>query len=246
MRTRTARACITAAAAFVLLASLAACDASAETSQENRSFPFSGRSLTIDAHETKLTVVSGSGGEIEVERSLRGTAAKAGNATWSFEGDTLSLSVECTGIVVTCESEHRVRVPKNIEIRVKGTGANTRLEGLSGPITASLSHDSSLRVVRPEGRLRLRNGGGNITVTQARSSEVHAETAADGTISLSFAAAPRRVEAHAAESVNITLPSGSETYRVDAVGAEIPNDPSSDRLIVARTVDGLIKVRKAQ
>lgn len=247
MRTRTAKACITAVGASVLLAVLTGCDTkNAETTRDDRRFPFSGRTLTIDAHETRLTVVAGADGEIKVERRLQGTAAKDGNTSLSLQGTTLRLRVECTGVVITCESEHRVHVPKGIQIKVKGTGAVARLEGLTGDITASMSRDSSLRVVRPQGRLRLWNGGGDIAVTRARSSDVEAETAADGTVRLTFATAPRRVEARAAESVDITLPSGPETYRVDAAGADVPNDPASDRLIVARAVDGSVKVRKAR
>jgi hypothetical protein len=244
MRTRTAKACVTAVGACVLLTCLTGCDSNAQTFQDDRRFPFGGRSLTIDAHETKLTVLNGSGGEIEVERELRGTAAKDGNASWSLEGETLRLRVDRTGIVLTCESEHRVRVPKGIAVTISGTGTDTRLEGLTGDITATLSHDSALRVVGPAGRLRLRNGGGDITVTEARSSDVRAETSADGTINLTFAAAPRRVEARAVGSVGITLPAGPETYRVDAAGADVPSDPDSDRLIVARALDGRVRVRK--
>jgi len=247
MRTRTVKACGAVAGAAVLLACLAGCDPrNAEASREDRRFPFTGRHLTIDAHETAVTVVTGSGGAVEVERELRGSAAAGGNASWSLRDGTLSLRVDCSGVVLSCESEHRVRVPKDIEVRITGAGAAVRLEGLTGDVTAALRYDSTLRVVDPAGRLRLWNGGGDIAVTRARSSDVEAETAADGTVRLTFATAPRRVEARAAESVDITLPSGPETYRVDAAGADVPNDPASDRLIVARAVDGSVKVRKAR
>jgi hypothetical protein len=163
-----------------------------------------------------------------------------------MRGDTLSMRVECSGLVVSCASRHRVRVPEDVGLTINGTGGAVRLEGLTGDVTASLGHDGTLRVLRPAGRLRLRSTGGGITVTGARSSHVEATTSGDGNIDLAFAAAPSRVEARAAGSVGITLPAGAETYRIDAPGADVPSDPGSDRVIVARAADGAVTIRTAR
>jgi len=247
MRSRTTRAWAAAAGACVLLACLAACETNDGTvSRADRSFPFTGGSLKIEAHETALTVVGGPRGEITAERELRGSAAKDGNASWSMRGDTLTMRVECSGLVVSCESRHRVRVPEDVGLTIIASGGTVRLEGLTGDVTAALSHDGALRVLRPEGRLRLRSTGGGISVTGARSSQVEAITSGDGNIDLAFAAAPSRVEARAAGSVGITLPAGAETYRIDAPGSDVPSDPSSDRLIIARALDGAVTIRTAR
>jgi len=245
MRSRTTRAWAAAAGACVLLAFLSACTASGATvSRDSRRFPFAGRNLTIEAHETRLTVVAGERGEIAAERELRGTAAADGNASWALRGDTLTIRVDCSGIVLSCESEHRVRVPEGIGLTVNGVGGAVRLEGLTGDVTARLGHDGTIRVVRPAGRLRLHSTGGHITVTDARSARVEASTSGDGNIDLAFAAAPSRVEARAAGSVGITLPAGAETYRIDAPGSDVPSDPRSDRVIVARAGDGAVTIRR--
>lgn len=249
MTSLTARAGTTAVAVALLLTCLGGCVARGDTERrDDRRFPFSGQSLTIDAHETRLTVVNGSTGEVAVERELRGTAAEDGNASWSLRGGTLSLRVDCVGVVLSCESEHRVRVPEGIALTIEGSGGAVRLENLTGDITTKLGNDGSLRIDGPAGRLRLWNGGGHIHVTRARSSDVEATTSADGNIDLAFTTAPRRVEARASESVEITLPAGPETYRVDATGrgVDVPSDPGSDRLIVARAGDGSVSIRKAR
>jgi len=247
MRSHIPRAWPAAAGAAVLLAFLSACVARGDTvSHNSRSFPFLGRRLTIEMHETNLIVESDTRREITAERELRGTAAQDGNATWSLHGDTLTIRVDCSGLVLSCESEHRVRIPEDVELTVTGTGGAVQLKGLTGDVTARLGHDGTLRVVRPAGRLRLYSTGGDITVTDARSARVQAMTSGDGNIDLGFAAPPTRVEVRAAGSVGITLPPGGETYRIDAPGSDVPSDPGSDRVIVAHAADGAVTIRKGR
>lgn len=241
------RTCTAAAGAIAVLACLTGCRASdGAANQEKRDFPFSGSALTIDVHDTSLTVVTDSAANtVHVERSLGGAATNEGNATWSLEGSTLNLHVECSGIVVSCDSEHTVRVPKGVALTVTGSGTPVRLKGLGGDTTATLK-DSSLNVADPAGRLRLRVSGGHVKVTGATSSDVEATTTGDGNVNLTFTTAPRRVEVHASEVATIVLPEGPETYRLDGVRntENLSSDPASARSVVVRAADG-VNLRKA-
>ena len=184
--------------------------------------------------------------EIAAERELRGTAAQDGNATWSLHGDTLTIRVDCSGLVLSCESEHRVRVPEGIELTVTGAGGAVRLKGLTGDVTARLGHDGTLRVVRPAGRLRLYSTGGDITVTGARSARVEAMTSGDGNIDLGFAAAaaPGR---GARRGLGRHHPSARGRDLPDRrAGSDVPSDPGSDRVIVAHAADGAVTIRKGR
>lgn len=247
MATPTAKACAAAALTAMALATPAGCTSlsAGATSQDSRDFTFSGRTLTIDARELNLTLVPGSAGKVSVRRRLAGSAVN-GSSSWSLKNATLRLRTECSGLVLECESEHTVRVPKNVALKIDASGGAVRIEGLTGDVNAVLRNDGSLRVIGPKGTLRLRNHGGRIVVEDATSTDVRADTSADGTIRLGFAAAPDRVEAHASGSVSITLPAGPETYRVDAAGARgLPSDPDSDRVIIATAADGTVSLRKA-
>lgn len=248
MATLTTKACAAAVLTVMALAGPAGCKSSSggATSQDSRDFTFSGGTLAIDARESSLTLVPGSEGKVSVRRRLEGSAAADGNASWSLQDGTLRLRAKCSGVVLECKSEHTVRVPKNVALKIDASGSAVRVEGLTGDVNAVLRNDGSLRVIGPKGTLRLRNHGGQIVVQDATSKDVRADTSADGTIRLGFSAAPNRVEAHASSSVSITLPAGPETYRVDAGSARgLPSDPDSKRVIIATAADGTVSLRKA-
>lgn len=230
--------------ATTLLAGLTGCDAG-PAKTESRSFPFSGTLLVIDTRETELRIANGDGADIEVERSLEGDAGDDGDATWALDGDTLKLSVNCSGLVLECASEHTVKVPKGVAIELKSSGSPVRIDALAGDLTATLTNDGSLRASNPAGKLRLKSGGGDIVVTGARSRDVTASTTADANIKLGFAVAPDRVEANASGSVEVTLPKGPETYKIVGSADGLDSDPASKRVITVTAVDGRIRVNKA-
>jgi len=116
-----------------------------------------------------------------------------------------------------------------VEVR---NDAPVRAVALSGDITATV-RDSWLRVEDPGGALRLR-AEFDVEVTGARSAEVIARSTDRG-VSLTFAGPPSRVEARAAGAVEVALPGGPETYRVDASPgrAALRSDPASARVVTA-------------
>ena len=202
-----------------------------EASEDRREFPFTGERLVIDSGGADLRLVAGGGDAVEVERSLTGKATVEGNASWSLDGDTLRLRVKCSGFVPDCGGRHIVRLPGGVAVEVRND-APVRAVALSGDITATV-RDSWLRVEDPGGALRLR-AEFDVEVTGARSAEVIARSTDRG-VSLTFAGPPSRVEARAAGAVEVALPGGPETYRVDASPgrAALRSDPASARVVTA-------------
>lgn len=233
---------------FVLAATLAVAGctdvrAVNESRDDQRAFPFTGERLVIDNHGADLRLVAGGADAVEVERSLTGKATVDGNASWSLEGGTLRLRVECSGFVPDCGGRHLVRVPAALAVEVTSDSA-VRAVGLGGDLTATVA-GSWLRVEEPTGRLRLR-AESTVEVTGARSADVTARsTGLD--VSLAFAGPPARVEARAEGSVTVTLPGGPETYRVEASPSRVAlhSDPASRRVVTAVAGDGhTARVRK--
>ena len=235
-----------AALVTVALTGLVGCD-SGKTSNDSRSFDFSGPKLTIDIDGPGLNVVpGGSDSSIEVDRTLKGSAD--GNASWSLDNGTLKLAVDCSGIVVTCESKHTVKVPKTTQLVLKGSGSKVEIRGMSGGLTATM-RDAPLKIVDPSGDLTLKTVGESTVVTGARSRNVTAEARSDGRVQLSFAAAPERVVAATTEgNLTVQLPGGSETYRIDAPknSGTVASDRASKRTVDVSSNSGRVRVTKAR
>lgn len=224
----------------------AGCGNSEATKTESQSFPLPGEVLRIDASEAAVKVVSGTGESVDVQRELKGKATDDGNSTWTMSGDTLKLGLRCSGIVISCEGRYTVAVPQGTALRVNASGSAVTLDSLTGDIDASVTHDGTLRVAGPTGKLSLATRGGSITVTNARSTEVTAETKGDGNIDLDFLKAPERVKATASGSVQVTLPNDSGTYRiVGADSASLASDDKSSRSITVSAAEGTASVQRA-
>jgi hypothetical protein len=225
---------------FVLLLTLAAGLAAAgctdvravdEARDDRREFPFTGERLVIDNGGADLRLVAGDGDAIDVERSLTGKATVDGNASWALDGGTLRLRVTCSGFVPDCRGRHIVHLPRGVAVEVRSDAA-VRAVGLGGDLTATV-RGSWLRVEDPAGALRL-EAEQNVEVTGARSADVSARSTGRN-VSLAFTGPPRRVEARATGSVEVTLPGGPETYRVDAAPGRgtLRSDPASTRVVTA-------------
>ncbi|MFD2767173.1 hypothetical protein [Micromonospora eburnea] len=231
-------------AAVVALAGCADIKAINEARDDRREFNLSGDRLVIDNDGADLRLVAGAGTTIEVQRSLTGKATIDDNASWSMDGGTLRLRVRCSGLVPDCGGRHIVRVPAGVAVEVNSNGP-VRAVGLDADLTATVT-DAWLRVEDPTGVLRLR-AEYNVDVTGARSTDVTA-TSTGRSVELAFASPPTRVAARADGSVAVTLPAGSETYRVTAAPGRpaLTSDATSRRTITATAGEGhTAQVRKA-
>ncbi|WP_215545174.1 hypothetical protein [Amycolatopsis sp. CA-230715] len=229
-----------------LAAALSACG-QGKSVADSQSFAFSGPTLTIDARESTVTIDNGAPGKIGVDRTLSEDAGRNGSSM-GLDGTVLKLWVECGGGSVYCAGSHTVHVPPGVAIDLKSSGGHVRGVGLAGNITATLRADGVLDLDQPSGVLAIDAEGGGITVTGGRSPRVSAVAVADGTVSLSFAVPPERIEAKSTGgSATVTLPAGPETYRIDGQGisGSPPSDAASKRTVLVQSDRGEASVRKA-
>jgi hypothetical protein len=99
---------VLALAAAAAALALAACSSSTSSVHDQRAFSLGGTRLVIDDTSSDLQVVPGNGPGIEVQRWLSGTAAKPGHSSWTLSGNTLQLSIDCSGLVFSCGSRFEV------------------------------------------------------------------------------------------------------------------------------------------
>jgi phage tail sheath gpL-like len=178
-----------ALAAAAGLLSLSACGSS-RTSHAEQVLGFHQARLVIDDPGADLRVVPGAGPGLRVQRWVSGTAAQPGHATWALAGDTLRLSVDCTGLVFHCGARFQVAVPARLPVVIDGGGGSVQLRALSGPVQVSTA-------------------AGDITASALRSPTVRV-TSSQGDADVGFAAAPRFVD--------ISCTSGNATVRVPVTG----------------------------
>src|SRR5260370_32893188 len=171
-------ALVLAAAAASL--ALAACASSGSTTHDQRAFSSGGTHLIIDDSSSDLQVVPGNGPGIEAQRWLSGTAAKPGHSSWTLHGDTLQLSIDCSGLVFSCGSRFEVAVPPGMAVTVN-SGSNTdTISGLSAPVTVN-GNQGDVNVTGVSGPLQVSTGPGAGTATavppSARASSTNHGTA---------------------------------------------------------------------
>lgn len=201
---------VLAAAAASLV--LTACS-SGGTTHDQRAFGFDGAHLVIDDASSDLQVVPGNHAGVSVQRWLSGTAAKPGHSSWTLSGDTLRLSIDCSGLVFSCGSRFEVAVPPGVAIVVdSGSGTDT-VSGLPGPVTIN-GASGEVHVNGVSGPLQVTTGSGDITATAIGSPAVRV-TSGQGSADITFAVAPRSVTVKCAVgNAEVKVPTAGHQYHV--------------------------------
>lgn len=163
----------------------------------------------------------------------------------TVDGEMLVLESRCPFLTSFCEVRYEVEMPDELALTV-WSPASVTVEDVTGAVTVDT--DESIDVARLGGRFDARAVSGSINARDLRSSDVVAE-AADGSIVLDFAEAPLAVRAGSIDgSIEVVVPEGSETYRVDArttdgeTSIQVNNGPAGDRTITATTTDGDVRI----
>jgi len=89
--------------------------------------------LVIDVLGPDLRLVPGSGPGLRLQRWVSGTAAQPGHARWTLSGDTLRLSVDCTGLVFHCGARFQVAVPARVALAVHTSNGDVTGSGPPRP-----------------------------------------------------------------------------------------------------------------
>ncbi|MFI1409184.1 DUF4097 family beta strand repeat-containing protein [Streptomyces sp. NPDC020707] len=237
-----------------LLASGCGNSADEDKDPETRSFALDGRTLTVDSDDSALEFVVGDVDDVQVTRWFKASVAigKDPEISWSMEksneGGTLTLRVNCSGVVADCSARHRVVVPRGVALTVKDQDGSVRATGFEEALDIRAA-DGSVRVEDVSGRLTVRTEDGSVRGSGIDSRRVDVNTQ-DGSARLEFASVPDRVSARGQDgSLTIGLPDA--TYRVTtgaqdgSVDVSVPRDNSSSHVVSAHTQDGKVTVRTA-
>jgi hypothetical protein len=231
-----------AVAATVALLSLSGCGSS-RTVHDQKSFSLTGTRLVIDVGSSDLRLVPGSGPGLQVQRWLSGTAAKPGHSSWTLTGDTLRLSIDCTGLVFHCGSTFQVAVPSAVSVVAHSGDNNDTVSGLSGSVVID-GGAGQVQLTGTSGPLQVSTGSGNITASAIRSPVVHA-TSNQGSVDIGFAAAPRLADLSSTDgNATARVPAAGHRYHVvvttssGTTRSKVPDDPQSSNTVRVSSNNG--------
>jgi len=240
-----------AAAALATLATLsvAGCG-STRTVSAQRSLLLGGNRLVIDVGSSDLRLVRGSGPGVSVRRWLSGTAAKPGHSSWTLAGDTLRLSIDCTGLVLSCGSRFQVALAPGMSVVVHSGSGAVSVDGLTGPVVID-GGSGSVQVTSTSGPLQISTGSGDITGSAIRSATVRTRSD-QGSTDIGFATAPRLVEVSCGSgNATARVPVAGHRYQVQvssgtgAARSRVPDDARSASIVRVTSGQGSAQVQPA-
>ncbi|OKJ23945.1 hypothetical protein AMK21_03070 [Streptomyces sp. CB00316] len=219
---------------------------------ERTSFALQGKTLTIDAEDSTVTLVPADVDEVEVERQVDGwvVLGSGPDPVWKMENDTLTLRVKCDAMINNCAARHEVRVPRGVTVRADTDNGEITASGFDAPLW--LSADNGDIVVRDSGgALDLKSDNGSVLAERIGTKSVVAR-ADNGEIRLGFSGVPDLVDTVSDNgSIVIDLPQGGQKYAVNAradngeVTVGVPRSDRSAHVVKARSDNGEVKVRTA-
>lgn len=246
---RTTALAAAAVLATVATLTLTGCGGSAAV-HARTSFDLSGTRLVIDVDSSALRLMPGRGPEIGVQRWLSGTAAKPGHSSWTLTGDTLRLSIDCTGLVLSCGSRFQVALPPGVSVVVHSGSGTVSASGLPGTLVID-GGGGAVQLSDLSGPLQIGTGSGDVTAWDIRSPIVRATTN-QGSVDIGFAAAPRLVDVSCGSgNATARVPTAGHRYQVlvssgtGAARSRVPDDSQSGSIVRVTSGQGSAQVRPA-
>ncbi|NGN69244.1 DUF4097 domain-containing protein [Streptomyces sp. A7024] len=249
------RTTLAAAAAVTVAAVAASCTTVGDGKAEHRTFalPSDAKQLTIETDDSGLTLVPAEDAKTKDVRVTRWFQAKKWNGTtetsWSADGATLRLKTKCSGVVVDCDSRHKVEVPQGLDVKVNGRDGSVRASGLDAKLDIR-TVDGSINIQDPKAPLTLNSRDGSVTAEGIKTPDVRATTN-DGSLHLAFASTPDRVQTSSRDgSTTLELP-GNDPYKIatklrdGSRHIDVPRSDSSRHTIDSQANDGSITIRAA-
>ena len=193
------------------------------------SLPASVKSLKVKGEVGEVDVTARKGASKVSVVEKRTDKAKPSH---SVAGSTATLKYSCPGgfNIDTCRVDYDVTLPARAAIDVDNSAGEIKLNGALTDVAA-------------------KTDAGKIAASALGRGTVNASTSA-GQVDLAFASAPRLVTTSTdAGSTTITVP-GTASYRVKAstsvgdTNVKVPNDPSAQNRIEAKTDVGDITIKK--
>lgn len=216
----------------------------------SQTFPYEGRSLTIDAGTADLVLVPGGSDEVTVDRQIAGTTnGESPEATETLDGDTLSLSVDCNGLAISCQGRFTVHVPDGVAVFAKNKNGLIDASGFSADLTVS-AVDGRADLARISSPTLTLTGRDMVVNGTGLSAKTVTTDTRNGDIDLTFSAAPDRVEVDSNDGdVGLALP--DTEYRVDVTtkkgtdDVSVSRSDSSNHILAVTTRNGDVRITPA-
>ncbi|MFD7321073.1 DUF4097 family beta strand repeat-containing protein [Streptomyces sp. NPDC059875] len=218
---------------------------------EEKSFAFSGESLTVDSDNSTLEIVPADIKDVRVSRQVDGWVfmGNGPEATWRLEGGRLTLRVECDAVASDCDSVHRIQVPRGVAVTVEDDNGQVTADGFDTPLKVK-SDNGAVIVRNASGALDLTSSNGEVLVEGGTTSGQVVARSDNGTVRIALSAVPGRVDAVSDNGeIDIALPTAS--YDVDgrsdngSVRIDVPTQKGSAHVVTARSDNGEVVVRSA-
>jgi hypothetical protein len=205
------------------------------------------QSVDISSGGGSVAVVGTTGRNVVVDAAVSEGLFAATNEV-TVQGGRLVVRSSCPPMFNPfCKVDYTIHMPQSLPLRIHSDGGGIRVDRAGGDLDLTAS-GGGVRVTGGRGRLVLRSSGGSISATDTESPTVDASSRGGG-VRLTFSQPPQRVTARSSGGgVTIQLPNTSATYRVDigssggSSGNEVRTDPTSARLIHARSSGGAVRV----
>ncbi|SDL26521.1 DUF4097 family beta strand repeat-containing protein [Streptomyces indicus] len=247
-RLRSRRVWVAAGAVAGVLVISGCSDVGDDADPEVRNFALQGRQLTVDSEDSALDLVVGDGDEVRVTRWFDGSTVIGEDPKISWEmvgGKRLVLRVECDGVVSSCESRHRIEVPRGVAVNIDNQDGRVNASGFTTALKIK-SNDGRVVVKESSGSLDLDSRDGAVEVVGGSSRQIRAH-AQDGRVELALGNVPDRVDVRSKDgSVEIGLPEASYNVKAEArdgsVEVDVPRDASSPHVVSAVSEDGRVRV----
>ena len=217
-----------------------------DTKTTNDSYPVVGTALSIETSSADVELRSGDVREITVDRKFERNVFGSDPGEKYKDGKLEIRDTGCGFLSFGCKTEYVVTVPKDLKVTIDSSSGDLKVSGLDGATLKSNSGD--IEAHQMSGQLALESSSGDIDASNVTATSVTSESSS-GSVELAFAEAPTSVDLKSSSGdVTVLLPSGTETYKVDAdtssgdESATVRIDPTSTRTIKAETSSGDVTV----
>jgi hypothetical protein len=229
------------------------------------SAPASGGQARVTIDNADATVRPGSGGQISLSGTLRGSLARPTFSSRSAASG-LTLHAQCWSWAGFCSLKYDITAPAGLPLTVFDGSGNLNVSGFRGHVTLSDgsgdlgasgltgtlslsdgSGDINASALNGDG-VRLSDGSGDIFVSGLAATDV-AGNDGSGDLTLTFTKVPRQVNVtNGSGDITLVLPRGSTSYHVEASSQSgsssvtVKQARSSPYVIIASSGSGNVTV----
>ncbi|HZQ78588.1 MAG TPA: DUF4097 family beta strand repeat-containing protein [Acidimicrobiia bacterium] len=203
-----------------------------QTVHQERTYPFNGTQLAVEAALGSVQIVPGEPGQIVVRRTMT-YGLRRPSVEERVDGDTFRVSDETCPVesAFPCRVRWLLQVPRDLDVEVRTGAGSIAVSGLSGKVKLT-SDAGAVRATGPSGKLvTLRSHDGPVTAQNISSAQVVATSDNKG-VQLTFRSPPALVVGRSQKGpVGVVLPEGDDAYKISA------KSQGGSRTVAARTSD---------